>query len=78
MKSEQEIRELASKIYKEEFEGEPLTDTTVIDGIVIGYQKSQAENVENKIKLAALLRELFSSIKYSSNKYDEILKELYK
>jgi hypothetical protein len=78
MKSEQEIRELASKIYKEEFEGEPLNDTTVIDGIVIGYQKSQAENVENKIKLAALLRELFSSIKYSSNKYDELLKELYK
>jgi hypothetical protein len=78
MKSEQEIDQLALKIYKEEFEGEPLIDTTVIEAITLGYKKSKEDQAKKNIKISGLLRELFSSINYSSKKYDELLKELYK
>ena len=47
MKSEQEIHQLALKIYKEDFEGEPLTDTSIIDAIKLGYIISQKERQEN-------------------------------
>ena len=78
MKSEQEIDQLALKIYKEEFEGEPLTDTSITDAIKLGYIISQKERQEKQMKLASSIRELFSSISHSSKKYDELLKELYK
>jgi|LakMenE01Jun11ns_1017448.scaffolds.fasta_scaffold9661953_2 hypothetical protein len=78
MKSEQEIDQLALKIYKEDFEGEPLTDTSIIDAIKLGYIISQKERQEKQMKLASSIRELFSSISHSSKKYDELLKELYK
>jgi hypothetical protein len=78
MKSEQEIDQLALKIYKEDFEGEPLTDTTVIEAITLGYKKSKEDQAKKNIKISGLLRELFSSINYSSKKYDEIIKELNK
>jgi hypothetical protein len=78
MKSEQEIHQLALKIYKEDFEGEPLTDTSIIDAIKLGYIISQKERQEKQMKLASSIRELFSSISHSSKKYDELLKELYK
>lgn len=78
MKSEQEIHQLAEKIYKEDYEGEPLTNFTVVDAIKVGYTISQKEQYEKQIKLAGIIRELFSSINHSSKKYDELLKELYK
>jgi hypothetical protein len=78
MKSEQEIDQLVLKIYKEDFEGEPLTDTSIIDAIKLGYIISQKERQEKQMKLASSIRELFSSISHSSKKYDELLKELYK
>jgi hypothetical protein len=78
MKSEQEIDQLALKIYKEDFDGEPLTDTSIIDAIKLGYIISQKERQEKQMKLASSIRELFSSISHSSKKYDELLKELYK
>jgi hypothetical protein len=78
MKSEQEIDQLALKIYKQDFEGEPLTDTSIIDAIKLGYIISQKERQEKQMKLASSIRELFSSISHSSKKYDELLKELYK
>ena len=78
MKSDKEIHKLAEEIYKEEFEGEPLTDTTIIDAIKLGYIISQKERHEKQIKLAGSIRELFSSISHSSKKYDELLNELHK
>jgi uncharacterized radical SAM superfamily Fe-S cluster-containing enzyme len=78
MKTQEEISEFAKEIYKEEFEGEPLTDTTVIEAITLGYKKSKEDQAKKNIKISGLLRELFSSINYSSKKYDEIIKELNK
>ena len=52
MKSEQEIDQLALKIYKEDFEGEPLTDTTVIEAITLGYKKSKEDQAKKNIKIS--------------------------
>jgi hypothetical protein len=71
-------KEILDKIYKENFEGEPLTDTSIIDAIELGYKIAQKEQYEKQMKLAGTMREFFSSITHSSKKYDELLKELYK
>ncbi len=66
------------KVYKDNFEGKPLTDTSIIDAIELGYIAAQKEQYEKQIKLAGTMREFFSSITHSSKKHDELLKELYK
>ena len=76
MKSDEKYLQIAKEIYKEEFEGEPLTDSSIIDAIIIGMNKSKEEQAKKNIKVANMLREFFSSINYSSKKYDEIIKEL--
>ena len=71
-------KECLDKVYKDNFEGKPLTDTSIIDAIELGYKVAQKEQYEKQIKLAGTMREFFSSITHSSKKYDELLKELYK
>ena len=71
-------KEILEEIYKENFEGKPLTDTSIIEAIVLGYKISQKEQYEKQLKLAGTMRDFFSSISHSSKKYDELLKELYK
>jgi hypothetical protein len=66
------------KVYKDNFEGKSLTDTSIIDAIELGYKVAQKEQYEKQMKLAGTMREFFSSITHSSKKYDELLKELYK
>ena len=71
-------KEILEKIYKENFEGKPLTDVSIIDAIEMGYKISENKQYEKQLKLAGTMREFFSSISHSSKKYDELLKELYK
>lgn len=71
-------KDVLKKIYKENFEGEPLNETSIIDAIELGYKISQKDQYEKQLKLAGTMREFFSSITHSSKKYDDLLKELYK
>jgi len=71
-------KDILEKIYKENFEGKPLNNTSIIDAIEMGYKISQKEQYEKQLKLAGTMREFFSSMSHSSKKYDELLKELYK
>ena len=71
-------KDILEEVYKENFKGVPLTDTSIIDAIELGYKTAQKEQYEKQLKLAGAMREFFSSITHSSKKYDELLKELYK
>jgi hypothetical protein len=71
-------KDILEEVYKENFKGVPLTDTSIIDAIELGYKAAQKEQYEKQLKLAGTMREFFSSITHSSKKYDELLKELYK
>ena len=71
-------KESLDKVYRDNFEGKSLTDTSIIDAIELGYKAAQKEQYEKQLKLAGTIREFFSSITHSSKKYDELLKELYK
>jgi len=72
------MNKILEEIYKENFKGVSLTDTSIINAIELGYKAAQKEQYEKQLKLAGTMREFFSSITHSSKKYDDLLKELYK